>query len=80
MTRIPKLKISWRRGKQYTSPVTQGRSHNYTKLLEKNIIFNRGVSDVGFSIFTDTDADFAFQYPRISDADADIIYFIILGL
>ena len=23
-------------------------------------IFNRGVSDVGFSIFADTDADFAF--------------------
>ena len=43
-------------------------------------LFIRGVSDVGFSIFADTDADadFAFQYPRISDAD--IIYFIILGL
>ena len=38
----------------------------------------RGVSDVGFPIFADTDADFVFQYPRISDAD--IIYFIILGL
>ena len=24
MTRLPKLKISWRRGKQYTSPVTIG--------------------------------------------------------
>ena len=24
MTRLPKLKISWRRGKQYTSPVTLG--------------------------------------------------------
>ena len=31
---------------------------------------------MGFSIFAD--ADFAFQYPRISDAD--IIYMIILGL
>ena len=38
----------------------------------------RGVSDVGFPIFTDT--DFAFYYPRISDEDADITYFIILGL
>ena len=36
----------------------------------------RGVSDVGFPIFAD--ADFAFSYPRI--LDADIIYFIILGL
>ena len=36
----------------------------------------RGVSDVGFPIFADT--DFAFSYPWISDAD--IIYFIILGL
>ena len=26
MTRLPKLKISWRRGKQYTSPVTIGGS------------------------------------------------------
>ena len=24
MTRLPKRKISWRRGKQYTSPVTLG--------------------------------------------------------
>ena len=24
MTRLPKLKISWRRGKQYTSPITLG--------------------------------------------------------
>ena len=40
----------------------------------------RGVSDVGFPIFADTDADFAFQYLRISDTDADILYFIILGL
>ena len=24
MTRLPKMKISWRRGKQYTSPVTLG--------------------------------------------------------
>ena len=43
-------------------------------------LIGRGVSDVGFSIFADTDEDFTFQYPRISDADADIIYFIILGL
>ena len=28
MTRLPKLKISWRRGKQYTSPVTMGETHN----------------------------------------------------
>ena len=33
---------------------------------------------MGFPIFADTDADSAFQYPRISDAD--ITYFIILGL
>ena len=39
---------------------------------------SRGVSDVGFPIFADTDADFAFYYPRISDAD--ITYFIIFGL
>ena len=42
------------------------------------MIFSRGVYDVGFSTFADTDADFAFQYPQISDAD--VIYFIILGL
>ena len=41
-------------------------------------IITRGVLDVGLQIFTDTDANFAFEYPRISDAD--IIYFIILGL
>ena len=41
----------------------------------RNVII-RGVSDVGFPIFADT--DFALKYPRISDAD--IIYFIILGL
>ena len=35
---------------------------------------------MGFPISADTDADFAFQYPRILDADADIIYFIIFGL
>ena len=29
------------------------------------LIRSRGVSDVGFSIFADTDADFAFYYPRI---------------
>ena len=29
MTRLPKLKISWRRGKQYTSPVALGGRHNY---------------------------------------------------
>ena len=28
MTRLPKLKISCRRGKQYTSPVTLGGRHN----------------------------------------------------
>ena len=28
MTRLKKLKISWRRGKQYTSPVTLGGKHN----------------------------------------------------
>ena len=38
----------------------------------------RGISDVGFSIFADTDGDFTFEYPRISNAY--IIYFIILGL
>ena len=42
------------------------------------ILIIRGVSDVGFPIFADTDADFAFQCPRI--LDADITYFIILGL
>ena len=42
------------------------------------MIFCRGVSDVGFPIVADTDVDFAFYYPRISDAD--ITYFIILGL
>ena len=30
MTRLPKLKISWRQGKQYTSPVTLGGRHNNT--------------------------------------------------
>ena len=30
MTRLPKLKISWRRGKQCTSPVTLGGSHKYS--------------------------------------------------
>ena len=39
-------------------------------------MLGRGVSDVGYPIFTDTDADCAFQYPQISD----IIYFIILRL
>ena len=29
MTRLPKLEISWRRGKQFTSPVTLGGRHNY---------------------------------------------------
>ena len=29
MTRLPKLKISWRRGKECTSPVTLGGRHNY---------------------------------------------------
>ena len=33
---------------------------------------------MGFSIFADTNADFAFQYPRISDGD--IIYLITVGL
>ena len=28
MTRLPKPKISWRRGKQYTSTVTLGGRHN----------------------------------------------------
>ena len=42
------------------------------------LIAIRGVSDVGFPIFADT--DFAFKYPWISGADADITYFIILGL
>ena len=41
-----------------------------------NVIEIRGVSDVGFPLFADT--DLAFYYPRISDAD--ITYFIILGL
>ena len=27
MTRLPKLKISWRRGKQYASPVTLGEAY-----------------------------------------------------
>ena len=45
-----------------------------------NTVNIRGVSDVGFPIFADTDADLAFYYPRISDADANITYFIILGL
>ena len=52
----------------------------HRQVINIYIYIFRGVSDVGFSIFADTDADFAFQYPRISDADADIIYFIILGL
>ena len=33
MTRLLKLKISGRRGKQYTSPVTLGGSHNFPVTL-----------------------------------------------
>ena len=38
-------------------------------------MITRGVSDVAFPIFADT--DFEFLYPRISDAD--IIHFTKLG-
>ena len=49
----------------------------YLAMEEKLIVvYIRVVSDVGFPIFAD--ADFEFQYLRISDAD--ITYFIILGL
>ena len=35
MTRLPKLKISWRRGKQYTSPITLGGGgHNDSELTD----------------------------------------------
>ena len=30
-SRLPKLKISWRRGKRYTSPVTLWGRHNESK-------------------------------------------------
>ena len=33
--------------------------------LSIGVLFTRGVSDVGFPIFADTYADFAFKYPRI---------------
>ena len=39
MTRLPKLKISWRRGKPYTSPDTLGGRYNYTIHLTKIFIF-----------------------------------------
>ena len=49
-------------------------------LMKLNILvlYIRVVSDVGFPIFADEDAnaDFAFYYPRMSDAD--FIYFMIL--
>ena len=39
MTRLSKLKISWRRGKQYTSPVTVEEMHNnYPSYLKYNIV------------------------------------------
>ena len=43
MTRLPKLKISWRRGKQYTSPITLGgggiiTGYNSIKILENQLL------------------------------------------
>ena len=35
MTRLPNLKISWRRGNQYTSPFTLGGWHN--DILTRNV-------------------------------------------
>ena len=34
MTRLPKMKISWRRGKQYTSSVTLGGGINREKKID----------------------------------------------
>ena len=85
MIRLPKLKTSWRQGKQYTSPVTLGggiisqfnkykprdiltieqylrNCENKTFKIQIIYVYSRGVSDVGFPVFADTDADADFAF------------------